>query len=321
MNDIIRKALQLKREKKYDQAFSTFEEFMEKFPTEKTDFCLSNMAHIQYLKGNYPKSEQLAKSALQYNSRNWFSLGILGEIALKQNQAGDALQLFEEAHHIQPADQYLITRLAKIFQQQNRIQKAFDLLNRSILEFPDESRLHECLGDLFKSQMEMEKARASYQKAIELKSDNHYAFRQWIATMEAEKSKSEILGEIQKLLKLPSQKENPFLQDYYSQLLKQLGRVNESTAHLESSMQADPRSLFRKTRLAANYNQLHKYQDVISLLEPEYKHGVVDLYLFQNLGKAYLGAGNKAAARDLLVNAVKAFPHDRKLRTLLMQSK
>jgi len=315
------RALELKRLKKWDQAYATFERALENCREEQQHFCLSNMAHIQYLKGNYPQAQHLAEEALRHHSQNWFALGILGEIAYKKRQYETALASFEEAHQLNPTDIYLLKRLVKVLQLSNQTERALNLVKTAILAQPNESELFLCLGDLLRAKGEVELARENYLKAIQLNQNNQYAFRQWIATLEQEKSKEEILTEIEKLMKLPSQKGNPFLQDYYSKLLRDLGRLNESTSQLESAIQTDPRSVYRKTRLAANYNRQKKYQQAIHLLEPDYKNGVVDIYLFQELACAYLGLEQKAFAQKVLVRGLKQFPGSTKLRTLLMKAR
>ena len=314
--------MRLKRNKNYQQAYSQFEKILaEQLPFERMDYCLSNMGHIQYLMGQYEKSRQLVERALSANPKNWFALSILGEIHLKQKQYDEALSVFQEAYQLNSGEIYLIIRLTKVLQIQKKTGEAFSLLQKSILAYPTESRLFNGLGDLHASKGERELARENYLKAVQLNSNNQYAFRQWIGTLEAEKAPQEILSEIQKLLKLPSQKNNAFLQDYYGKILAQLGRVDESIQQLENSVKNAPRNLYRKTRLAANYNRTNQFNKVVGLLQSEFENGVVDQYLFKELATALVRLGRKDEARKLLIPALKKFPNDRILRALLMKVK
>lgn len=318
----LEQALRLKQAKNYQQAYAVFENILaEQSSSERVDFCLSNMGHIQYLMGQYEKARQLVEQALRANPRNWFALGVLGEILLKQQQPDEALSAFQEAYLLNSEDIYLITRLVKVLQMQQKSDEALVLLQKSILAHPRESRLCNALGDLYATQSARELARAEYQKAIQMNPQDQYAFRQWISTLENEKSPADILNEIQKLLKLPSQKNNAFLRDYYGKILAQLGRVDESIRELEVTVQSAPRNLYRKTRLASNYNRAGQSEKVIELLESEYKNGVVDEYLFKELATALLQLGRPADARQLLIRALHAFPNDRALRALLMKAK
>jgi tetratricopeptide (TPR) repeat protein len=319
---ILEEALRLKQSKNFQQAYALFEKILaEQAPFERTDYCLSNMGHIQYLTGHYDQARQLVEQAVSANPRNWFALSVLGEILLKQQQNDEALSAFQEAYQLNPAEIYLITRLAKVLQIQKKADEALALLQKSILAHPGDSRLLNGLGDLHAAKGERELARTEYFKAIQLNSQDQYAFRQWISTLEAEKSPEEILGEIQKLLRLPSQKNNAFLRDYYGKILAQLGRVDESIRELEVSVMSAPRNLYRKTRLAANYNRTNQSGKVVELLEAEFKNGVVDEYLFKELAAAYLQLGRQADARQLLIHALPAFPNDRTLRALLMKAR
>ncbi|MBN2092876.1 tetratricopeptide repeat protein [candidate division KSB1 bacterium] len=312
-------ALELKRLKHYEQAFVEFEKIIEEFQPTKIDFCLSNMAHIQYLLQRYEQAQKLAEQSLSYNPKNWFSLGILGEVFFKKSLYDEARQAFQEAHQLNPGDIYFITRLSKAYEACGQQEMALTLIQNALLQFPNESQLYNCLGDLFKSRGEIVQAKNHYLKAIELNSENHYAFRQWVSTLAVEKSKREILAEVQKLIKLPSQANNSFLREYYSNLLKEVGRSSEATSELEAVYRTDPRNLYRKTRLANQYNQQGQHLQVIELLEADFTNGVVDQYLFIELAKAYLALQKTDNARKLLILAIKSFPNSRPLRELLMK--
>lgn len=315
----LKNALELKRLKQYDQAFVEFEKIIEEFQPTRIDFCLSNMAHIQYLLQKYEQAQKLAEDSLRYNPKNWFSLGILGEIYFKKSQYDEACRAFQEAHQLNPGDIYFITRLSKAYEACGQFESAFTLVQNALIQFPNESQLYHSLGDLNKSRGEIALAKTNYLKAIELNGENHYAFRQWISTLEVEKSKREILAEVQKLIKLPSQAKNSFLREYYSNLLKEVGRSSEATSELEAVYRTDPRNLYRKTRLANQYNQQGQHVQVIELLEADFTNGVVDQYLFLELAKAYLALQKADRARPLLIQAIKSFPNSRLLRELLMK--
>ncbi|MCI0514506.1 tetratricopeptide repeat protein [candidate division KSB1 bacterium] len=321
VNARIEAARQLKRERKYTQAYQMLEDLLDNFKIERIDFLYSNMAHIKYLLGQYEVALRLAEQALHENPKNWFALSILGELALKQNQVQEAQQFFEEAHHLRPNDIFLLKRLLKTYAQMGKCADAFSLVKDALLRHPEASELFLALGDLYRATGEMEQAREQYLKAVQLDSKNHYAFRQWIATMEGDKSRSEILAEIEKLMKVPSQQNNPFLRDYYSQLLKATGQFTAAVAQLERTIEMAPGSLYRRTQLAHSYNQLTKFEQTVALLEPVYQQGVVDQYLYYELAVAYLGVGQKQTARNLLVVALQNFPNVQSLRKLLIKLK
>lgn len=315
----LNKALELKRLKHYEQAFTEFEKIIDEFQPTQIDYCLSNMAHIQYMLQKYEHAQKLAEQSLRHNPKNWFALGIMGEVYFKKSRFDEALQAFQEAHQLNPGDIYILTRLSKAYEACGSHDMALTLLQNALLQFPNESQLYHCLGDLYKSRGEISLAKSNYFKAIELNHQNHYAFRQWISTLENEKSKNEILIEVQKLIKLPSQAKNSFLREYYSNLLKEVGRSREATSEMEVVYRNDPRNLYRKTRLANQYNQHGQYSQVIELLETDFKNGVVDHYLFLELAKAYFALQKVDHARKLLIQAVKSFPNSRPLRELLMK--
>ena len=313
------KALKLKREKKYAEAFALFEQLLELDP--QNHFYLSNMAHIHYLRRNYRQAKTFAQQAVRYNPQNWFAISILGELALKNNDYPEAHRLFEAAYHINPNEMYLINRLAQAYRKCGQIQAAINLLREALLKNPDEGSFLQNLGDLHKSMNKFELARESYQQAIKLNPKNNYAFTQWVSCMEAEKSKDTILKEVKKLLSMPSQKDNQFLRSYYGKLLKDLGMVEESTAHLESAVKADPRNLYRKTQLAASYNKQHLFQKTVDLLESDYENQVTDPYMFYELALAHLNLGNKNRAREILITSLKHYKDNKYLRQLLMRAR
>ncbi|MBN1350629.1 tetratricopeptide repeat protein [candidate division KSB1 bacterium] len=310
-------AFKLKREKDYSKAAACFMQLLENEP--KNDFYLSNIAHISYLQQQYRQAKNYAQQAISSNPKNWFALGILAELAYKNQDYKEACHLFEAALHLNPDDVYFITRLAYSYAKSGEPTIGIDLLKEALLKNPNEPRFYQNLGDLYKASGENDLAKESYQQGINLDPKNDYAFTQWVACMEAEKSREAILREVKRLLSLPSQKDNQFLRSYYAKLLSELGMVEESSSYLEDAVAADPRNLFRKTKLAASYNKQKRFHKALALLEPDYKNNVVDPFLFYELAQAYLGLEQKDQAKAILINGVKKFKDNQHLRRLLMR--
>lgn len=311
------KALRLKKEKQYSEAFACFGQLLETDP--QNDFYLSNMAHIQYLLQRYIQAKQLAQQAISSNPQNTFAIGVLGEIALKNNEYQEARRLFEDAFHLNPNDIYYITRLAYACRKCEKITVAINLLKENLLKYPEESKLYQHLGDIYKSLDKFETARENYRQAVNFDPKNGYAFMQWVSCLEANKSKADIIREIKKLLSVPSQEDNQFLRSYYAKLLTDSGKADESRQILESAVSADPRSLYRKTRLAASYNRQALYQKAIDILKSDYENNVANPYLFYELANAFFGLGNKNRAREVVINGLKNFKDNKYLRRLLMK--
>jgi len=305
-----------KQEGKFTEAIAEFEKVLESSPDDS--FATLNLAHIYLQQGKLDESNRLVDRALKVNPANPFAHAIRGEILFREGNMEEAATVFEGLLNLKPDDTYVYSKLGTIYRKQNKIREATSILNRGLEINPEDPALHHALGDVHAWLGKDEEAIAEYQRAIDIDPEDEYAFRGLLSSKAKGRDAGSIISQLQKILKIPSRKQNPHLHALLAKYLKQEKQYEAAAAELRESVKLQPNSLYFQTQLAFCYSRLGQYLRVIELLEPISKIRPRDRLVIQSLAKAYARAGRIEDARKLLIEILYVYPNNRSLRSALM---
>ena len=307
-----------KQEGRLSEAIAEFERAIESNPDDH--FALSHLAHISLQQGKLEESSRFIDRALKVNPANPFAHGIRGEILFKEDNMGEAATVFEEVLNLKPDDIYAHSKLGVIYRKQGRIKEAMSILNRGLEINPENPSLHHALGDVYAQLGKDEEAIAEYQKAVDLDPEDEYAFRGLLSSKVKGRDTKSIISQLQKILKIPSRRQNAHLHALLARYLKQEKQYEAAAAEFRKSVKLQPRSLYFQIQLAFCYSKLGQYPRVIELLEPIHTNvRSRDVLITKALAKAYAGVGRIEDARRLLIDILYIYPNDRSLRSALMR--
>ena len=306
-----------KQEGRFPEAILEFEKSLESKPDDA--FALSHLAHIYLQQGKLEEASRFIDRSLKVNPSNPFVHGIKGEILFQEGNMVEAAAVFEEVLNLKSDDTYAHSKLGVIYRKQGKMQEAMSILNRGLEISPDNPSLHHALGDVYAWLGNDEEAVAEYQKAIDLDPEDEYAFRGLLSSKGKGRDAKSMISQLQKVLKIPSRRQNAHLHALLARYLKQDEQYEAAAAEFRESLKLQPRSLYFQTQLAFCYSRLELFPRVIKLLEPIHRAKPRDPIITRALSKAYSGVGRIEDARKLLIDILYIYPNNRSLRLALME--
>jgi tetratricopeptide (TPR) repeat protein len=306
-----------KQEGRFSEAIVEFEGALESNPDDH--FALSHLAHIYLQRGNLEESSRLIDRALKVDPANPFVHSVKGEILFKEDNMEEAAAVFEGVLNLKTDDTYAHSKLGVIYRKQGRMKEAMSILKRGLEIDPDNPSLHHALGDVYVWLGKDEEAVAEYQRAVDLNPEDEYAFRGLLSSKVKGRDTRSIISQLQKILKIPSRRQNAHLHALLARYLKQEKQYEAAAAEFREAVKLQPRSLYFQTQLAFCYSKLGQYPRVIELLEPIHRVKSRDPLVTQALAKAYEGVGRIEDARKLLIDILYIYPNNRYLRSALMK--
>lgn len=308
-----------KQEGRLSEAIAEFEKELESKPDDA--FVMSHLAHIYLLLDKVEESSRLIDISLKLDPGNPFAHGVKGEILFKEGNMEEAAIVFEEILNLKSDDTYAHSKLGVIYRKQGRMKEAESVLERGLEINPEDPALHHALGDVYAWLGKDENALAEYQRAVDLDPEDQYAFRGLVSSKTRGRDIKTMISQLQKILKIPSRRQNAHLHALLAQHLKQDKQYEAAAEELREAVRLQPRSLYFQIQLAFCYSKLNQYPRVIELLEPAYRVRPRDPLIAEALAKAYTGEGRIEDARKLLIDILYIYPNNRSLRAALMKLK
>jgi tetratricopeptide (TPR) repeat protein len=306
-----------KQEGKITEAIAEFEKAIESNPDDH--FSLSHLAHIYYQQGKFENASRLIDDSLKLNPSNPFAHSVKGEILFAEGRMEESATIFGEILNLKPDDTYAHGKLGVIYRKQGRMKEAISIIERGLEIDPDDPSLHHALGDVYAWQDKDEEAIEEYQKAIELDPEDKYAFRRLLSSKSRGRNAEAVISQLQKVLKIPSRRQNPHLHALLASYLKREKRYEEAIDEFGEAVRLHPNSQYFRIQLAFCYSKLGQYNKVIELLEPIHKFRSTDPIITRALAKAYEEVDRISDARKLLIDILYEYPNDHSLRSALMK--
>jgi tetratricopeptide (TPR) repeat protein len=213
-----------------------------------------------------------------------------GLVELEQNNLDAAQSDFKAACELSPSDSLACTGLARVYLAQGNADGAIGLLNKALELAPASAAAQIALADAYRLQHNYESATAAYQKAVLARSDNEQAYL-GLSIMQEERGNLELaLSDLKAGLEL-----NPDSAPLHlrcGDLNLKLGKSDQAIQQYTSCLQIMPSCADAARGMAQAYLSKAKKE--------------ADESLFMS--------GNFAAARGMILSALKENPADTELR-------
>lgn len=313
------KGLEYKQEGNLSYAILEFEKVLDL--KHDDSFALLHLSHIYLNQGRIEESKRLIDRVLKNEPSNIFANSINGEILIIEGNLKEALDTYDAIINIDPNNTYAYSRLGMIYRKLGKIDEALSILNHGLEIDSNNPSLHRALGDVYSMLNKDEESIAEYQKALDLDPEDYYAFSGLVLQKTKTRDTSSAISQLQKILKIPSHYQNPYLHALLAKYLKAEGQYESAVHELRESIKLKPDSLYFQIQMSLCLLKLHEYQKVIEILEPIIKIKSNDVIIIRSLVTAYANVGRIEDARKLLINALYIYPNDRWFRKALMRLK
>jgi tetratricopeptide (TPR) repeat protein len=165
----------------YEKAFEDFKYAVEVsnmpvFQGRVDTAIMFNAALAAQNMGAWEKAAEFYKKTAKYGYQGPRSFRLLNNAYLQAGDTAKAIQALKDGFEKYPRNDVMIANLVNYYLlNSDHPEKAFKYLDRAIEEFPKEAKYHSAKGQVYDKLDKPEKAKESYEKALELNPENFMA--------------------------------------------------------------------------------------------------------------------------------------------------
>lgn len=157
----------------YSEAEQAFQTAIELDPDSATAHAKLAMTYFEQ-EIHFEEMLAEAQRAVELDPENGYNLAVLANVQEYQLQFEEALQNAEAAYKQSPENDFVARSMAYLYLWNSDYDKAWEVLEQLLVDFPDDARTFKVLGDYFFQIAEFGTARAAYLRAAELDPENLY---------------------------------------------------------------------------------------------------------------------------------------------------
>jgi len=155
----------------YPEAEKAFQTAIELDPDAATAHAKLAMTYFEQ-EIHFEEMLAEAQRAVELDPENGYNLAVLANIQEYQLLSDEALKNAEAAYELNPENDFVARSMADLYLWNSDYDKAWEVLEQLLMDFPDDARTFEVLGDYFYLIAEFGTARAAYLRAAELDPEN-----------------------------------------------------------------------------------------------------------------------------------------------------
>ncbi len=156
-----------------EEELALAEALIQDFP--QSDAPLALLARVHQYRGDITKSEALWKQAAALNPKRSDLYESIGQAAQRKDDPNEAIAWWRKGLEANPRAPGLRWQIAKTLVAQGQLDEALDLLEIECTLTPTSARNYYLLGQVHQKKRAYEKAKAAYEKTIELQPDYYNA--------------------------------------------------------------------------------------------------------------------------------------------------
>lgn len=215
---------ELKARKAYEQMEEEVKTALERYPSDPNFQVL--LAEVHYRRGRRAQARTLLGS-LEDCARHLAEFQALqATLQIEQRQYRQALESYRQAHSIRPSDFYL-KRQADCLLHLGSHREAVALL-RALPNSEQDRYALSSLARAYEAEGRIEEALACYDRVLELAPDNSFAASRALKLRAQGKQKEELEQEVDRMLRLPSKKQDCSLLKLKAEQLRDKGECAEA---------------------------------------------------------------------------------------------
>jgi tetratricopeptide (TPR) repeat protein len=298
------------------------------------------LARIYLTSGAYDLAWRESEPILQAEPRNFDVLIIAGSARLKKGEAGPALELFQRAKEINPADAslhfdigaaYVVQKkygqaltefeealkldpdridalgsIAQVLAGQGNRRAGFERAQQQLAKTKKKAEVYQLLGQLSLDQQDYEKALSYLEKAVALKPDLFSASHLVARTYMAQNKFDQAIAECEKIIQ-----RNPKATESYmllGVLYDQKQQYDQANRYYKKVLELDKNSALAANNLAWNYAQYERDLDAaLTLAQKARELSPNDENIAHTLGWIYYKRGIYLKAINLLKESSEKF--------------
>jgi tetratricopeptide (TPR) repeat protein len=158
------------RAKKFDQAQTTLNSALQRFPNEETLYFLQGSLSEKQKK--YDEAEKAFRKALELEKDDPAVLNYFGYmLATRGTRLDEAEAMVQKAVQSDPTNGAYLDSLGWVYYKQNKLDRAEEYLKKAVIFVNSDPDIHDHLGDLYFKTKRYDEARTEWTKSIQLATD------------------------------------------------------------------------------------------------------------------------------------------------------
>jgi tetratricopeptide (TPR) repeat protein len=304
------RAMDLRKEGEYHEAERELAEALDQQPENL--LLRSSLAEVYLRQERTLEAKMLADAILSEDPRYPKALYILGEVFLRQERPDEALQCFRQASEGDKRP-YLLLRVAKTLREMGRYEEALETLDSVLLHQKDNPYFLKEKALVLNRLKQYDEALKAYERVRKLDPKDSFVRKEVVRLKGRQRLDKATIEELEKVVKLPSGKNDAQLRGLLGKKLKDAGRLQEAAAQFQIAGRLDPDNPFFLKQEGFCHYQLGEYDKAIECLGQALRKDPNDFYVKVTLKKIYSAAGNIRGLMELLEAVLKDHPQNVKL--------
>jgi tetratricopeptide (TPR) repeat protein len=312
------KAIDLRKRGQFREAEDELKEALDEQP--ESPALRASLAQVYLRQERLIEARSLADSILAENPQYPESLYVLGEIFSRQNRLEDALQSYRQAA-LGDKRPYLFLRIARTLRRMERYEEALATLEPVLLSKKDNRSFLKEKALTLNRMGRSEAALAVYEELRRLDPGDNFVRKEVVRLKSENRSRESTIQELEKVIQIPSQKNDAQMHGLLGQELKDSGRLLEAAAAFHRAGELEPGNPYFTKQEGWCYYGLGEYAKAVECLSLAFQKDPHDYYVRGALQKIYTSTGRIRDFVHLLEAILKEHPDQVKLMGILNSMK
>ncbi|MFP4662418.1 MAG: tetratricopeptide repeat protein [Halanaerobiales bacterium] len=299
---LVKKVIDLKKKKEYDQALKLLLEAKEEYPENR--FLKSSLADLYARMNRLNEAEELVEEVLIEDSQNHNALIVRGNIAFMKRNYDRALNSFKQAYQLKQSD-YLASRLIRTYINIDELESALSLCQEKLESDPDNSRFKKLEAEIYKKMNKIDKAVDVMDDYLSAEKEDKFAFKELIQLKLKDKSSEAAVKELKHLLRVEKYKDNIHLQNLLAEKLQKMGEYEEAVDVYKKALLLEPGDGYVTKNLGLCLYKAGEYERALPYLEEAFKEDPNDYYIRSMLEYIYKNLDMQQEGIDFFQGIIK----------------
>ncbi len=312
------KAIDFRKRGQFREAEDELKEALEEQP--ESPALRASLAQVYLMQERLIEARALAESILTEDPRHPEALYVLGEFFSRQEKLEEALQYYRQAA-LMDKRPYITLRIARTLRQMERYEEALSTLDSVLLQRKDNRYFLKEKAVLLNRMKRGKEALAIYEELRGLYPGDSFVHKEIVRLRGEDRRGEDTIQELEKVVRLPSQKDDAQMHGLLGQKLKDAGRLREAVAEFHRAGELDPENSYFARQEGYCYYGLGEYSEAVEGLSRAFQKDPYDFYVKGTLKKIYTSTGRTNDFIDLLESILKEHPENVKLMGTLQGMK
>ncbi|MFP4016442.1 MAG: tetratricopeptide repeat protein [Halanaerobiales bacterium] len=281
---LVKKVVDLKNKKEYDQALKILLESREEYPENR--FLKTSLADLYARMNRLNEAKELVEEVLLDDSENQNALTVRGNIAFIKRNYEKALKYFKQAYQLKQSD-YLASRLIRTYINLDEHDSALGICQQKLEADSDNSRFKKLEAEIYKNMNKIDKAVEVMDDYLSEEKEDQFAFKELIQLKLKDKSPEAAVKELRQLLRVEKYKDNIHLQTLLAEKLQEVERYEEAVEVYKKALLLKPGDSYVTKNLGLCLYKAGKYERALPYLEEAFKEDPNDYYIRSMLEYIY----------------------------------